>query len=272
MFLREFDPALPELMDRPQPVSRELEVDLENLIRINRHFGSYRLIRSFLERWWQPGGRYRVLDLCTGAGDIPRVMVDWAKAHDVQVTIEAVDFQPATVEIASRWSASYPEIRVHQGDVLGEMQTADSKYDFVFCSLALHHFSEEDAVRVLRHCREKARSGVLVADLSRGWLAAAGVWLMTAVLYREPMTKFDARLSVRRASFRAQIVQLRRTRQACRSRRLAEFSAGTVPDCSAGDLDGRDRLHAPRVILTRKAALARFTVTLHASMMDFAGR
>ena len=54
-------------------------------------------------------------------------------------------------------------------------------------------------MRVLRRCRELARAGVMVADLERGWLAAVGVWLMTAVLYREPMTKHDARVSVRRA-------------------------------------------------------------------------
>ena len=47
---REFDPTEPELMDRPQPVSQELAVDLDNLVRINRHFGSYRLIRRFLQR------------------------------------------------------------------------------------------------------------------------------------------------------------------------------------------------------------------------------
>ncbi len=192
-------PASPELMDRPQPVSRELEVDLENLIRINRNFGSYRLIRRFLERWWKPGGTYRVLDLCTGAGDIPRVMVDWARAHGVMVTIEAVDFQAATVEIASRWSVAYPEISVRQGDVLGDVAADGASYDFVFCSLALHHFSEADAARVLRRGREWATRAVLVADLERGWTAAAGVWLMTAVLYREPMTKYDARLSVRRS-------------------------------------------------------------------------
>ena len=69
----------------------------------------------------------------------------------------------------------------------------------MFCSLALHHFSESDATKVLRRCRKMATRAVLVADLERGWTAAAGVWLMTAVLYREPMTKFDARLSVRRA-------------------------------------------------------------------------
>ncbi len=200
MFPRQFDPALPELMDRPQPVSRELEIDLLNLTRINRNFGSYRLVLGFLQRWLKPGATYRLLDLCTGAGDIPRVMADWARERKITLQIEALDFQAATVTIASRWNAGYPEIVVRQANVLELPDTVSSQtYDFVFCSLALHHFSADDAVALLATCRRLATRAVLVADLERGWLAAAGVWLMTAVLYREPMTKFDARLSVQRA-------------------------------------------------------------------------
>ena len=198
MFPRDFDPATPELMDRPQPVSRELEIDLENLVGINRHFGSHRLIRWFLRRWFRPGQTYRILDLCTASGDIPRLMVDWARRYDIILQIDAVDFQGSTVEIARRRSTAYPEITFREGDAR-EVPGAPASYDFVFCSLALHHFSEEDAVRVLRRCHELARLGVMVADLERGWLAAAGVWLMTAILYREPMTRSDARVSVRRA-------------------------------------------------------------------------
>ena len=195
---REYDPAEPELMDRLQPVSQELEVDLANLVRINRHFGSHRLIRGFLRRWLRPGNHYRVLDLCTASGDIPRVMVDWARRRGITLEIEAVDFQPSTLEIARRWSTGYPEIVFHEGDAR-DISGGRASYDFVFCSLALHHFSEDDAIRVLSRCRELARRAVVVADLERGPLAAAGVWLMTAVLYREPMTKYDARVSVRRA-------------------------------------------------------------------------
>jgi len=198
MSRRDFDPAEPELMDRPQPVTRELEVDLENLVGINRNFGSHRLIRWFLRRWLQPGKSYRVLDLCTASGDIPRLMIDWARAHDVSLRIEAVDYQASTLEIARRLSMDYPEITFREGDARA-VAGAPGSYDFVFCSLALHHFSEEDAVHILRRGRELARRAVLVADLERGWLAAAGVWLMTAVLYRAPMTKCDARVSVRRA-------------------------------------------------------------------------
>jgi ubiquinone/menaquinone biosynthesis C-methylase UbiE len=210
MFARQFDPALPERMDVSQPVSRELEIDLANLTRINRHFGSYRLVRRFLRRWLEPGNHYRILDLCTGAGDIPRFMVDWARPRHITLAIDAVDFQAATLEIASRGSAGYPQIAFRQGDVLELGEPAQPAYDFVFCSLALHHFSAPDAVRLLAKCRRLAGRGVLVADLERSGFAAVGVWLLTAVLYREPMTKFDARLSVRRAFSFAEFGELAR--------------------------------------------------------------
>ena len=51
---RQFDPATPELMDRPQPVTPELESDLRNIRQLNRYFGSYALIEYFLRRWIQP--------------------------------------------------------------------------------------------------------------------------------------------------------------------------------------------------------------------------
>ena len=70
---RQFNPAELELMDRPQPVSAELESDLENIRELNRWFGSYALISMFLSRWIKPGARLRIIDLATGSGDTPRI-------------------------------------------------------------------------------------------------------------------------------------------------------------------------------------------------------
>ena len=97
---RRFDPAEPELMDRPQPVSAELESDLQNLRALNRYFGSYRLVRYFLRRWIKRGDKLRVLDLATGSGDIPRLVVDFARKVGARVEVDAVDFQASTLEIA----------------------------------------------------------------------------------------------------------------------------------------------------------------------------
>jgi hypothetical protein len=194
---RQFDPAKPELMDRPQPVSAELERDLENLRELNRYFGSYALIHHFIRRWIQPGDRLRIVDLATGSGDIPRLIVDHARKIGARVEIYALDQQAATLEIAKKLSVDYPEISFIQANIL-EWNPAE-RCDLVLNSLALHHFSEEDAVRLLRHCRELSRKFVLVSDLRRGFLASAGVYLLTALIFREPMTRVDGRLSAARS-------------------------------------------------------------------------
>ena len=77
---RSFDPAVLEIMDRPQAVSHELERDLQHLRQLNRWFGSYRLVSKFMRRWIKPGARLRVIDLATGSGDIPRLLVDFARS------------------------------------------------------------------------------------------------------------------------------------------------------------------------------------------------
>lgn len=194
---RAFNPDEPEFMDRPQPVSDELEADLTNLVSLNRHFGSHRLIRGFLSRWFESGQSYRVLDLATGAGDIPRLIADWARERGLSVRIDAVDANPSTLEIARKHSKDYPEIQFLRGNVLA-FETSET-YDLVCCSLALHHFSEEDAMRLLRGCRALSHRFVLVTDLERSLATLAGVYALTALVYREPMTRFDGRLSARRA-------------------------------------------------------------------------
>jgi 2-polyprenyl-3-methyl-5-hydroxy-6-metoxy-1,4-benzoquinol methylase len=194
---RQFDPTDLELMDRPQPVSDELERDLENLRELNRWFGSHALISLFLGHWIKPGVRLHIADLATGSGDIPRLIAEYGRRVGAELRINALDRQSATLKIAKRLSAHYPEIAFVQGNIL-EWQP-DERYDLVLCTLALHHFSKEDAVSVLRRCRDLSRKFVLVSDLRRGWVATVGVYFLTATMFREPMTKYDGRLSAARA-------------------------------------------------------------------------
>ena len=203
---RSFDPAVLEMMDRPQPASLELERDLERLRQLNRWFGSYRLVLNFMRRWIKPGARMRVVDLATGSGDIPRVIIDYARKIGAHIEIDALDRQPSTLEIARRLSARYPEISFHQGNILE--WDCEQTYDIALCSLVLHHFTDEDAVSVLQRCRDWSKRFVLVSDLRRGLLVRAGVYLLTGVIFREPMTRFDARLSAQRAFSFSELRQL----------------------------------------------------------------
>src|SRR5207248_5605407 len=179
---RQFDPAVLEMMDRPQPVSTELERDLERIRQLNRWFGSYWLVLGFMERWIKPVDQMRIVDLATGSGDIPRLIVDHARKIGAKVQVDALDRQPGTLEVARKLSLDYPEIAFIEADML-QWRPAD-RYDLVLCTLALHHFSDNDAVRVLERCRELSRRFVLVSDLRRGWIATAGVFVLTATIFR----------------------------------------------------------------------------------------
>ena len=194
---RKFDPAVLEMMDRDGPAPAELERDLERIRQLNRWFGSYRLVLSFIRRWIKPADEFRIVDLATGSGDIPRLIVDYARTINARVEIDALDRQPATLEIARKLSADYPEISYREVNILE--WNAVKAYDIALCSLALHHFSNDDAARILHGCRETSKRFVLVSDLRRSFFLIAGVYLLTAVIFREPMTRYDARLSAIRA-------------------------------------------------------------------------
>ena len=194
---RQFDPAIMEMMDRSQQVSKELQTDLENLEKLNRYFGSHLLVRYFLRRWLRRGKLVRLLDLCTGFGDIPRFIVDWCRHNAIPIEITAVDLQQATLELAKERSGSYPEITYVAGNVLDFEPS--SPVDFVFCSLALHHFSDEEAGTLIRQTGLMTRGNILFSDLERTDLGMIGVYVLTALVFREPMTRFDGRLSMHRA-------------------------------------------------------------------------
>src|SRR5947207_6827698 len=97
-------------MDRPQPVTCELERDLANIRSLNRWFGSYRQVRHFLVRWLKPNDKARILDVSTGSGDIPRLIADFARERNISVQIYAIDQQGSTIESPRGRSNDYPQL------------------------------------------------------------------------------------------------------------------------------------------------------------------
>jgi SAM-dependent methyltransferase len=194
---RKFNPDLLELMDRPDPSTPDLARALINLQKLNRHFGSYRIIRHFLNRWLKPGESVTILDACTGFGDIPRLVVEWARRRGSNVKVLALDMQTATLEIARRRSTLFPEISYVEADIRS-FEPRD-RFDIVLCSLALHHFAWCESVEILQRLSRLSDRTVLISDLLRSVSGILGIYLLTSTVFRHPMTKFDARLSIRRA-------------------------------------------------------------------------
>src|SRR5262245_42988767 len=156
---RQFDPNEPELMDRPDVNKTWLREELEILAKINR-FGAHRLMVRYIGQLLGPQKvqELSVLDLATGAADIPRALVAWARKNGTKIKVTAIDGNAEVLHSAREWCRDWPEIQLEQCDLL-ELRHPPKSFDIVLCSLALHHFTSPDAVKILRRMNDLARVG-----------------------------------------------------------------------------------------------------------------
>ena len=197
---REFSESQPELMDLPNLDTDALRNDLEHLGRINRTFGGTKAVETVFHKLADKTRRLLLIDLAAGYGDHGRNLLGHALSKRQQdVTIIAVDFQFQTLQIARAATPADKKMFFVQADARQLPFRNGKAADLAFCSLALHHFAEKDALTVLKEMARVGKLGTACVDLVRSRLAVIGIWLMTTFLIRDPMVRHDARLSVRRA-------------------------------------------------------------------------
>jgi ubiquinone/menaquinone biosynthesis C-methylase UbiE len=186
----------PELLDTGEYDPAELMANLCDIRRSNRFFGGISTALDLLPELI--GDRpvsesVTILDLATGSADIPL-----AVASDISSDI---------LDIAEIRTAGEPHIRTALLDAR-RIPMRDRSVDIVLCSLALHHFEDPDAVRVLSEMDRLSKAGFIVNDLRRSRIALLGAWLAGRLFTRNRLTRHDAPLSVRRAFTPAELSQL----------------------------------------------------------------
>jgi SAM-dependent methyltransferase len=73
---------------------------------------------------------------------------------------------------------------------------ADASVDVVTACQFLHHFSEPEIARLVAEMTRVARKRVIISDLRRSWVSAAGLWLASWPLGMHPITRHDGVASV----------------------------------------------------------------------------
>lgn len=197
----------PEIQDQPNLDSELLRQALAGLESINSWSRSpyvlWPSIRNLGRLMKRP---LRVLDVATGAADVPISLWRLARREKIAIQVEACDLNPRTVSFAQhRAREKRADVHVFPLDVLH--QEIPHPYDVVTCSLFLHHLSEAEAVLVLGRMAQAATCLLLVNDLLRcvGGLVLAHV--ATPFLTRSKVNRVDSVRSVR-AAFTAAEVQL----------------------------------------------------------------
>ncbi len=191
---------VPEYLDAPGQDPVEFEGLLAAVRRTNRWYGGRRLALRFVEPFAAAIAHrpLTILDVATASGDIPAAIVRWARARDLGVRITALDINSTILSAARRTTIGLPEISLLRGNAMA-LPFPDRSVDLVICALALHHFSFDQAVAVLREIDRVARAGFVVNDILRSWGAYLGAIADTWVLSANRLARHDGPLSVRRS-------------------------------------------------------------------------
>jgi len=174
----------------------EARGNLRDLVRINRWFGGHSITAGVL-RSLSPPPRFTMLDVGAASGDTARAVRETfpgASVVSLDVRLRNLETAPAPRVAADGFSLPF-----RQGS-----------FDYVFCSLLLHHFDEADAALLLRRMFAAAGRALIACDLERSRIGAAWLPATHPLLRWHPVTLHDGPASVRSAYRRPEMEAIAR--------------------------------------------------------------
>jgi len=175
----------------------EARRNLRDLVRVNKYLGGYGVLKKIVGEFQNPRESFSVLDVGAASGDMGAAI---RRAFPL-ARVTSLDRKPNHLDVAAD-----PKL---VGDAFC-LPFGERSFDLVFSSLFLHHFSNEEIVKLLASFRVVARRAVLAIDLERGPLAyyfmPSTKWLMR---WRD-ITVHDGQLSVQAAFKQEELLALAR--------------------------------------------------------------
>ena len=167
---------------------------------IHRIFGEMRALRRTLFRdLEQTNGPVSVLDVGAGSGELLRELSKWTFGRKTFFSGVEIN-RDATLSIRSDTISAVQSNALH-------LPFADKSFDFVFCSLFLHHLDDEAAVSLLKEMSRVAKKRIFAIDLNRHPTAYYLYKALGRVLL-QPFTLEDGALSILRSFNPAELLGL----------------------------------------------------------------
>lgn len=192
-----------EILDDPGVTAELMTRSMQDVARANMLFGGRRAALAELRPALAAmSSKADLLDVGTGLGDIPAEAKRAARAMGLEVRTIGVD-------------RSFPLVAFQRGctDALVQADAfalpfRDKSVDVVMVSQVLHHFTLASAVLVVQELDRVAKQRVVISDLRRSLIAAAGLWLGSFPLGFHPASRHDGVVSVMRGFTPAELATI----------------------------------------------------------------
>ena len=166
---------------------------MRDVVRANTLLGGTRAVLREIDRvLGEMPLTATLLDVGTGLGDIPAAAQRTALQHGTALFTIGLDVSQNLTRVSRRQLNA-----VVCADAAALPFRAKS-IDLVCCSQLVHHFESATAARIIQEMDRVARHTVIVSDIRRSRLAAAGIWLASFALRFHPVSRHDGVASVRR--------------------------------------------------------------------------
>lgn len=198
-----------EIMDNFSMEGEILRDALDKIAGINRLLGGNKisiqgvnaLLRSGKER-----GEIRILDVGCGNGDMLRTLADFAIKKQFKFHLTGIDANSFTIGYARQLSENYENIHFQCADIFEEIHS-ENNYDLILCTLTLHHFKDEEILKLIRSFKEKSRLGIVINDLQRSSLPYYLFIALCFIFRLNKMSKQDGLVSILRGFKKADLQQ-----------------------------------------------------------------
>jgi len=181
----------PEWLDSRSP--DEATASLNDLVRINRLLGGHEVLRKTMKSLAASGDTFTLLDVGAASGDMGACV----RSEYPGAVVTSLDYKEDHLATAA-------EPRVC-ADAF-HLPFRPRSFDFVHCSLFLHHFQNSEIVGLLQDFAVVARKAVVLTDLERHPLAYYFLPLTKWIFGWDKITLHDGPISVE-AAFHAEELQ-----------------------------------------------------------------
>jgi len=191
---------LEESMDDFSMDNEGLVTALDDIARINQLLGGNSVTLDGLKKLIKdfPNDQLiTIIDFGCGSGDMLRMLSKYGTQNNLKFNLIGIDANEATIRHAEKCSMEFDNITYLAEDIF---LYDFSKYniDIALITLTLHHFKEDEIIKIMKVIFNLVKKGIVVNDLQRSKIAYRLFQVIIFLFRLKEMTANDGLISILR--------------------------------------------------------------------------
>ena len=191
---------LEESMDDFSMDNQDLVTALDDIARINQLLGGNSVtldgVKTLIKNF--PKNKIiTIIDFGCGSGDMLRMLSNYGNENNLKFNLIGVDANEATIRHARKCSSDFENIQYLAEDIF-LYNFSKFSIDIGLITLTLHHFKNDEILKIMKVIYNLVNTGIVVNDLHRSKIAYRLFQAIIFIFSLEKMTGDDGLISIRR--------------------------------------------------------------------------